>query len=84
VYSSTLTVTTALGTWHSHLVWPNDDTWSIELVPRSSALAAHDRELRRWTTSLYCQTFCFPGRAGGPPWVGYPIPLQRAERSYLL
>src|SRR5215469_18043400 len=44
---------TAPRTLHSHLVWPTYNIWSIELLPRSCAVAARDRVLRRWTTSLY-------------------------------
>jgi len=57
-------MTTAPRTLHSHLVWPNYDTWSIELLPRSCALAAHGRE-HRWTTSLYVKLLLPPRQSRG-------------------
>jgi len=65
VLPSTLTMTTAPRTLHNHLVWPNYHTWSIELLPRSCALAARDRVLRRWTTSLYVKLLLPPRQSYG-------------------
>src|SRR5215469_10678182 len=57
-------ITTAPRTLHGHLVWPNYHTWSIELLPRSCALAAHGRE-HRWTTSLYVKLLLPPRQSRG-------------------
>jgi hypothetical protein len=65
VLPRSLTMTTVPGTLRSHLIWLNYDTRSIELLPRSCALAAHGRELRWWTTSLHVKRLLPPRQSRG-------------------
>src|SRR5215472_17018072 len=75
---------TAPRTLHSHLVRPNYSIWSIELLPRSCALAARDRVLRRWTTSLYVELSLPPRQSRGASLGGLVAEFRHARHGDLL